>query len=176
MSASPPTRARAAGEPDTRRAVRAARACNRIIAQQICCTADSPHGDDISGPSVAAQSRDLEHHGVLMSGTRCIGRTSAARLLESDQAGLETRIVSAQLDALLGDGLVEKACVPTAERSAIHKLIVASLRVHQGAKREKDLRHAAVPAAVLGVSFPGALEPPERPPRKLGVIEAIEPR
>jgi hypothetical protein len=44
-----------------------------------------------------------------MAGPRCIGRTSAARLLESDQAGLETRIVSAQLDALLDALLVEKA-------------------------------------------------------------------
>jgi hypothetical protein len=50
--------------------------------------------------------------------------------------------------------------VPTAERYAIHKLIVSSLRVHQGAKDESEraLGHAAVLAAVLGERFPGALE------------------
>ena len=48
--------------------------------------------------------------------------------------------------------------VPAPERYAVHKLIVSSLRDHEGAKSEKDLRHAAVLAAVLGERFPGALE------------------
>ena len=48
--------------------------------------------------------------------------------------------------------------VPTAERYAVHKLIVSSLRSHHGSKSEKDLGHAAVLAAVLGERFPGALE------------------
>lgn len=48
--------------------------------------------------------------------------------------------------------------VPVPERYVVHKLIVSSLRGHQGTKSEKDLRHAAVLAAVLGERFPGALE------------------
>ena len=48
--------------------------------------------------------------------------------------------------------------VPTPERFAVHKLIVSSLRAHQGAKSERDLGHAAVLAAVLGERSPGALE------------------
>ena len=48
--------------------------------------------------------------------------------------------------------------VPLTERFAIHKLLVSQLRVGRGAKAQKDVLQAAVLAAALADSHPGALE------------------
>jgi hypothetical protein len=48
--------------------------------------------------------------------------------------------------------------VPIPERFAIHKLIVAQLRVGRPEKSQKDLKQAAVLIAALGELFPGAIE------------------
>ena len=48
--------------------------------------------------------------------------------------------------------------VPTAERFAIHKLVVSRLRAGQGAKASKDVRQASVLCGVLAQAHPGAIE------------------
>jgi len=48
--------------------------------------------------------------------------------------------------------------VPVPERFAIHKLVISRLRVGRDAKAAKDVRQAAILAAVLGEQQPGALE------------------
>lgn len=48
--------------------------------------------------------------------------------------------------------------VPLPERFAVHKLVVSRLRLERGAKSDKDVLQAAVLAAVLSETHPGALE------------------
>ncbi len=48
--------------------------------------------------------------------------------------------------------------VPTAERFAVHKLVVSQLRVGRSAKSDRDLQQAAVLLAVLAEHHPGAIE------------------
>jgi hypothetical protein len=48
--------------------------------------------------------------------------------------------------------------VPVPERFALHKLIVAQLRVGRAEKSRKDLKQAAVLIAAMGELFPGAIE------------------
>ena len=48
--------------------------------------------------------------------------------------------------------------MPLPERFALHKLIVAQLRVGRTEKSRKDLKQAAVLVAALGELHPGALE------------------
>lgn len=48
--------------------------------------------------------------------------------------------------------------VPLPERFAIHKLLVAQLRVGRSEKAQKDIRQAAVLMAALGELHPGAIE------------------
>ena len=48
--------------------------------------------------------------------------------------------------------------VPTPERFALHKLIVAQLRAGRSEKSQKDLKQAAVLIAATGELFPGAIE------------------
>jgi hypothetical protein len=63
-----------------------------------------------------------------------------------------------QIAAALSSQGVAAVRVPVPERFALHKLIVAQLRVGRSEKTQKDLKQAAVLIAALGESFPGAIE------------------
>ena len=63
-----------------------------------------------------------------------------------------------QMGAAISSHGVVSVRVPVPERFALHKLIVAQLRVGRPEKSRKDVRQAAVLIAALGELFPGALE------------------
>jgi hypothetical protein len=67
-------------------------------------------------------------------------------------------LTETQMGAAISSHGVVAVRVPIPERFAIHKLIVAQLRVGRPEKSQKDLRQAAVLIAALGELFPGAIE------------------
>jgi len=67
-------------------------------------------------------------------------------------------LTETQMGAAVSSHGVVSVRVPVAERFAVHKLIVAQLRVGRPEKSLKDLRQAAVLIAALGELFPGAIE------------------
>ena len=90
------------------------------------------------------------------------------------------------LGYLLGDThlaplLAREGCcavrVPSAERFALHKLIVSQIRAQRGSKSEKDVHQACVLLAVLGEVHPGAIDEAARtlPVSAKGYVRASLP-
>jgi hypothetical protein len=67
-------------------------------------------------------------------------------------------LTETQMGAALSSHGAIAVRVPIPERFAVHKLIVAQLRVGRPEKSQKDLKQAAVLIAALGELFPGAIE------------------
>lgn len=67
-------------------------------------------------------------------------------------------LTETQTGAAISSQGVAAVRVPTPERFAIHKLIVARLRVGRAEKSQKDLKQAAMLIAATGELFPGAIE------------------
>ena len=67
-------------------------------------------------------------------------------------------LTETQMGAAISSHGVAAVRVPTPERFALHKLIVAQLRSGRTEKSRKDLKQAAVLIAATGELFPGALE------------------
>ena len=67
-------------------------------------------------------------------------------------------VTETQWGAAISNHGVVAVRVPIPERFALHKLIVAQIRVGRPQKSQKDLRQAAVLIAALGEMFPGAIE------------------
>jgi hypothetical protein len=63
-----------------------------------------------------------------------------------------------QMGAAISTHGVAAVRVPVPERFALHKMIVAQLRVGRTEKSRKDLKQAAVLLAAVGELFPGAIE------------------
>lgn len=66
-------------------------------------------------------------------------------------------LAETQMGAAISTHGVAAVRVPVPERFAIHKLLVAQLRVGRTEKSRKDLRQAALLIAALGELFPGAI-------------------
>jgi hypothetical protein len=66
-------------------------------------------------------------------------------------------LTETQMGAALSSHGVAAVRVPVPERFALHKLIVAQLRVGRTEKSQKDLRQAAVLIAAMANIFPGSL-------------------
>jgi hypothetical protein len=62
------------------------------------------------------------------------------------------------MTALISREGVAAIRVPSAERFALHKLMVSQLRMTRDAKADRDLAQAAVLLAVLAERHPGAIE------------------
>jgi hypothetical protein len=71
---------------------------------------------------------------------------------------LDYLLADTQTAALLAREGVAAVRVPTAERFALHKLLVSQVRRGRDAKTGRDLRQAAVLLAVLADEHPGAIE------------------
>ncbi|HEX8009621.1 MAG TPA: GSU2403 family nucleotidyltransferase fold protein [Casimicrobiaceae bacterium] len=71
---------------------------------------------------------------------------------------LDYLLDEAQRAALLAREGVAAVRVPTAERFALHKLLVSQLRRGRDARSDRDLQQAAVLLAVLADKHPGAIE------------------
>ena len=67
-------------------------------------------------------------------------------------------LTETQMGAAISSRGVVAVRVPTPERFALHKLIVAQLRVGRTEKSRKDLKQAAVLVAATAELFPGAIE------------------
>jgi hypothetical protein len=67
-------------------------------------------------------------------------------------------LMETQVGAAISNHGVAVVRVPVPERFALHKLIVAQLRIGRPEKSLKDLRQAAALIAALGEKHPGALE------------------
>jgi hypothetical protein len=71
---------------------------------------------------------------------------------------LKYLLTETQMGAAISSHGAAAVRVPVPERFALHKLIVAQLRVGRSEKSRKDLRQAAVLIAAMGELFPGAIE------------------
>jgi hypothetical protein len=67
-------------------------------------------------------------------------------------------LAETQMGAAISNHGVATVRVPVPERFAMHKLIVAQLRVGRAEKSRKDLQQAAALVAATGELFPGAIE------------------